>query len=56
MNDYDFEIDTNEKEKINTAVAVELIRKLLFNTNKITKEEFKSIIKNAYGSVKMNLE
>ena len=51
----DFELDDKEKKIINTAIAVELIRKLLYNTDKITKTEFKDIVKNAYGSVKINL-
>ena len=51
----DFELDDKEKKIINNAIAVELIRKLLYNTDKITKSEFKDIVKNAYGSVKINL-
>ena len=51
----DFELDDKEKKIINNAIAVELIRKLLYNTDKITKSEFKDIFKNAYGSVKINL-
>ena len=51
----DFELADKEKKIINNAIAVELIRKLLYNTDKITKSEFKDIVKNAYGSVKINL-
>ena len=51
----DFELDDKEKKIINNAIAVELIRKLLYNTDKITKSKFKDIVKNAYGSVKINL-
>ena len=51
----DFELDDKEKKIINNAIAVELIRKLLYNTDTITKAEFKDIVKNAYGSVKINL-
>ena len=43
----DFELDDKEKKIINNAIAVELIRKLLYNTDKITKSEFKDIVKNA---------
>ena len=51
----DFELDKDEKKIINNAIAVELIRKLLYKTDKISKAEFKDIVKNAYGSVKINL-
>ena len=49
---YDFDFDDQLQEKLNVSIAVELIRKYLFNTNLITKEEMKTIINNANRSVK----
>lgn len=54
MKNYDFELSDKEKKIINNAIAVELIRKLLYNKDKITKSEFKDVVKNACGSVKTN--
>ncbi len=56
MKNYDFELDDKEKKVINNAIALELIRKFLYNKNKITKNEYKDIIKNACGSVKNNFK
>ena len=49
---YDFDFDDQLQEKLNVSIAVELIRKYLFNTNLITKEEMKTVINNANRSVK----
>ena len=49
---YDFDFDDQLQEKLNVSIAVELIRKYLFNTNLITKGEMKTIINNANRSVK----
>lgn len=50
--EYDFDFDDQLQEKLNVSIAVELIRKYLFNTNLITKEEMKTVINNANRSVK----
>ena len=49
---YDFDFDDQLQEKLNVSIAVELIRKYLFKTNLITKEEMKTVINNANRSVK----
>lgn len=53
---YDFDFEDDIQEKINIAIAVEVIKKYLYQTNKITKEEFKTILKNANRSVKINTQ
>lgn len=53
---YDFDFADDIQEKINIAIAVEVIKKYLYQTNKITKEEFKTILKNANRSVKINTQ
>ena len=35
---YDFDFEDEIQEKINIAIAVEVIKKYLYQTNKITKE------------------
>lgn len=49
---YDFDFDDRIQEKLNISIAVELIRKYLFNTNLISKEEMKNVINTANRSVK----
>ena len=49
---YDFEFDNEIQEKLNFAIAIEVIKKYLYKTNKITKEELNNIIKMANRSVK----
>ena len=49
---YDFDFDDQLQEKLNVSIALELIRKYLFNSNLITKEEMKTVINNANRSVK----
>ena len=53
---YDFDFEDDIQEKLNIAIAVEVIKKYLYQTNKITKEEFKAILKNANRSVKINTQ
>ena len=53
---YDFDFEDDIQEKLNIAIAVEVIKKYLYQTNKITKEEFKTILKNANRSVKINAQ
>ncbi|MBQ7790436.1 MAG: hypothetical protein IJ399_04155 [Bacilli bacterium] len=49
---YDFDFDDRIQEKLNISIAIELIRKYLFNTNLISKEEMKNVINTANRSVK----
>ena len=53
---YDFDFEDEIQEKINIAIAVEVIIKYLYQTNKITKEEFKNVLKNANRSVKNHIQ
>lgn len=53
---YDFDFEDEIQEKLNIAIAVEVIKKYLYQTNKITKEEFKNVLKNANRSVKNNIQ
>lgn len=53
---YDFDFEDEIQEKINIAIAVEVIKKYLYQTNKITKEEFKNVLKNANRSVKNHIQ
>ena len=53
---YDFDFEDEIQEKINIAIAVEVIKKYLYQTNKITKEEFKHVLKNANRSVKNHIQ
>lgn len=53
---YDFDFDNDIQEKLNLAIAIEVIKKYLYKTNKITKEELNNIIKVANRSVKNNLK
>ena len=53
VKNYDFDFDDEIQEKLNIAIAVEIIKKYLYQTNKITKEEFKNVLKNANRSVKI---
>ena len=56
VKNYDFDFDDEVQEKLNIAIAVEVIKKYLYQTNKITKEEFKNVLKNANRSVKNNIQ
>lgn len=47
VKNYDFDFEDEIQEKLNIAIAVEVIKKYLYQTNKITKEEFKNVLKNA---------
>lgn len=49
---YDFDFDDRIQEKLNISIAIELIRKYLFNSNLISKEEMKNVINTANRSVK----
>ena len=53
---YEFDFEDEIQEKINIAIAVEVIKKYLYQTNKITKEEFKNVLKNANRSVKNHIQ
>ena len=53
---YDFEFDGEIQEKLNFVIAIEVIKKYLYKTNKITKEELNNIIKMANRSVKNSLK
>lgn len=53
---YDFDFEDEVQEKLNIAIAVEVIKKYLYQTNKITKEDFKNVLKNANRSVKNNIQ
>lgn len=56
IKNYDFDFEDEIQEKLNIAIAVEVIKKYLYQTNKITKEEFKNVLKNANRSVKNNIQ
>jgi len=56
VKNYDFDFEDEIKEKLNVAIAVEVIKKYLYQTNKITKEEFKNVLKNANRSVKNHIQ
>ena len=49
----DFELNNEQQKKINVLVAVELIKKILYKEDKISKEEFNNVVKNANRSVKI---
>lgn len=56
VKNYDFDFEDEIQEKLNVAIAVEVIKKYLYQTNKITKEEFKNVLKNANRSVKNHIQ
>lgn len=56
VKNYDFDFEDEIQEKLNIAIAVEVIKKYLYQTNKITKEEFKNVLKNANRSVKNHIQ
>ena len=56
VKNYDFDFEDDIQEKLNVTIAVEVIKKYLYQTNKITKEEFKNVLKNANRSVKNNIQ
>ena len=56
VKNYDFDFEDEIQEKLNIAIAVEVIKKYLYQTNKITKEEFKNVLKNANRSVKNHMQ